>query len=53
MRKCEEMSLQNGMVYLRLEVRNDNLNAIHFYQKHGLQYEKRATEKSIYMAKSL
>lgn len=53
MRKCEEVSRQNGMVYLRLEVRNDNLNAIKFYQKHDLQYEKSASEKSIYMMKSL
>lgn len=53
MAKCEEISRQNGMEHLRLEVRNDNMNAIRFYQKHGLQFEKKASEKSTYMLKSL
>ena len=51
--KCEKVSRKNGMDYLRLEVRNENKRAIRFYEYHGLRFEKKASENSIYMIKSL
>lgn len=50
--KCEELSIQNGMLFLRLEVRKENLNAIKFYLKHGFEFEKEASGNSWYMKKS-
>jgi len=41
--KCIEVSKANGMHFLRLEVDNDNSNAIGFYDHEGFNYEKDAS----------
>ena len=46
--RCIEESRQRGMKTLRLEVLDDNLNAIGFYKHCGFTYEKKCSETSSY-----
>lgn len=46
--KCFDYSRDVGMKECKLEVYNDNLNAIAFYKKNGFCFKENASEKSKY-----
>ena len=50
---CVNMAKEKGMTKLRLEVDNDNISAIKFYEKHGMKFISDASDFSIYMERNL
>lgn len=51
-RVCD-ISKENGMSKIRLEVRNDNTTAVNFYIRNGFAFEKKASNETQYMIKTL
>ena len=51
--RCEEETLKKGFSKIKLEVKKENTNAIHFYQKNGFRFVGEATDHSFYMEKNL
>lgn len=51
-RVCD-ISKQVGMTKIRLEVNNQNINAIRFYQNNGFCFEKKCSDTSQLMIKDL
>lgn len=49
---CEEVSLQNDMLRLKLEVDKDNITAIKFYKKNGFVTLNETERNSFYMQKT-
>jgi ribosomal protein S18 acetylase RimI-like enzyme len=50
---CKDTAKQNGMSYLKLEVRSNNFHAIDFYKSDGFRFCGEASADSIYMTKKL
>lgn len=48
---CIKKAVSVGMKYLRLEVDNDNKNAIRFYYKNGFEFECYSDRNSSYFVK--
>lgn len=53
MKECIEYCKEKGMKEIKLEVRNNNLNAINFYIKNGFDFAGECTKETKYMIKSL
>lgn len=53
LQKVCEISSQVGMNKIRLEVNNNNVNAIRFYAHNGFNYEKDCSDYSKYMIKKI
>lgn len=51
--KCIEVSKEQAMEKIRLEVLDENQKGIRFYQKNGFVLEKKCSEKSSYFVKVL
>lgn len=51
--KCEQISIMNGMNYLRLEVRKNNRKAISFYKKNKFEISSQSKDDKFYMIKRL
>ena len=49
----EDYAIQNGMVYVKLEVRKHNTVALNLYRKFGYEIIDEASETSLYMKKKL
>lgn len=49
----EKIAKENEMEKYRLEVYDENLIGINFYKRNGFEFEKRCTDKSIYMIKNI
>lgn len=50
---CIKTSKINNMKAIKLEVHNDNINAINFYKKNGFEFYGEASQNSMYMIKNL
>lgn len=53
LQKVCEISKKAGMDKIRLEVNDQNVNAISFYEKNGLYFEKKCSDNSKLMIKDL
>ena len=51
--ECERIARENGMISMKLEVRDANTGAIKFYKKNGYRSAERCSDISTYMVKSL
>jgi ribosomal protein S18 acetylase RimI-like enzyme len=51
--KCIEISKDNNMSSIKLEVKKQNENAISFYKKNGFDYCGEASQDSIFMSKEI
>lgn len=51
--KCFDISKENNMKYIKLEVRKNNINALHFYKKNSFTEAEEASSGSIYMIKKI
>ena len=50
---CISIAVENGMELLKLEVYNENLNAINFYKHQGFKFIDDCSGKSKYMIRNL
>lgn len=50
LKSCEDICLSNGMIYLDLEVRKENISAIRFYKSNAFEF-KEEKDKSYIMRK--
>ncbi len=50
---CQQLSRENGMCKIRLEVDEGNENAIIFYEKNGFSFVDKTKHNSFYMMKDL
>ena len=50
---CEKISSENGMTTVKLEVDEDNINAIKFYEQNGFAFINKTECSSFYMEKEL
>lgn len=50
---CEEVSRECGMCKLKLEVDDNNTNAIKFYEKNGFKFSDTTERNSFYMQKNI
>ena len=53
LKKCEEISINNNIKKMRLEVYKSNEAAISFYKKNGYRIETSSKTSSVYMIKEL
>ena len=51
--RTEEETLKKGFNKIKLEVKKENKNAIHFYEKNGFKIVSEASDHSFYMIKEL
>lgn len=49
--KYEEISFENNMKILKLEVFNENVRAVKFYKKNGFEFSEKSLVGKIYMVK--
>ena len=50
---CEKISRQSSMSRLKLEVDEDNVSAVKFYEKNGFRYLETTGRNSFYMQKDI
>lgn len=50
---CNEISRKCGMSKIKLEVDQDNMNAIKFYKKNGFSFVSRSERNSFYMQREI